>query len=68
MDDLSYDDSRDKSIKNKNNENNLKNQENLNKKLILNKEKSRFDFVIKNENSDGIMVPKHILNLIIRNM
>ena len=64
MDDLSYDDSRDKSIKNKNNENNLKNQENLNKKLILNKEKSRFDFVIKNENSDGIMVPKHILNLI----
>ena len=64
MDDLSYDDSRDKSIKNKNNENNLKNQDNLNKKLILNKEKSRFDFVIKNENSDGIMVPKHILNLI----
>ena len=45
------------------NNNNSKNQQK--KKLFLNRDKSRFDFCINNnEEENNIIVPKHILNLI----
>ena len=47
--------------------NNNKNNEKIDKrkKLFLNREKSRFDFCVKNnEGNTSISVPKHILNLI----
>ena len=50
-----------------NNSNNNKNNEKIDKrkKLFLNREKSRFDFCVKNnEGNTSISVPKHILNLI----
>ena len=47
------------------NNNSLKNKEMIDKKnIILNREKSRFDFCVNNKTNNGIDVPKHILKLI----
>ena len=56
-----------KSIKQKNNNVNNKNQQNNKKKqLFLNRDKSRFDFCLNNneDNNNNITVPEHILKLI----
>ena len=55
-----------KNGKNDSNSNNSnKNNDSLDKKnMFLNREKSRFDFCVKNEENNCIDVPKHILNLI----
>ena len=55
-----------KNGKNDSNSNNSnKNNDSLDKKnMFLNREKSRFDFCVKNEENNYIDVPKHILNLI----
>ena len=43
----------------------LNNQNNKKQKLFLNRDKSRFDFCIKNnEEKNNIVVPEHILNII----
>ena len=57
-----------KNGKNDTNSNNNSNKEkeisNNKKNIFLNREKSRFDFCIKNEGNKTFDVPKHILNLI----
>ena len=55
-----------KNGKNDSNSNNSNKNENIldKKNMFLNREKSRFDFCIKNEENNCIDVPKHILNLI----
>ena len=57
--------------KNKKNDSNSNNNSNKDKEIssnkkniFLNREKSRFDFCVKNEGNNNIDVPKHILNLI----
>ena len=63
-----YEEKKNKNINqtNNNNINNSKMQQNMRrKKFYLNREKSRFDFCVKNnEGNASISVPKHILNLI----
>ena len=55
-----------KNIKQKNNNINNKNQQNNKKKqLFFNRDKSRFDFCVNNnEDNNNIVVPEHILRLI----
>ena len=68
--DKSYNSNEDKNKKPNNNNSTIKNdtlniQNKKKQKLFLNRDKSRFDFCIKNnEEKNNIVVPEHILNII----